>query len=911
MTIYGPYKSNYITNDAYVAANNGGYYNNTTNTYIGTLDGSNAISSGQVTLILRNSTASNPQLATCGGIIFPAPKDLNGINPTDVSSAYMNFTSNGTWSAPVTSFGFKLVKSPIDTFPTVKQSAGSIYNPYYLYNTYFSSVSPISVNFGGTGWTTNQSKNTENLVTHLRNVLNNEEIEYGVTPLMLLWSGNAASTNDIIQFYSRDTGQDNVRPAFYFESTYNNAVAKNTNDPSGSFVTTFATPLLVDTPVETIIGQGKILEVRCENNFFSPTTFLYTGVSTNGRMTAASPVRVANPFINEAAIFTGDGTKIIMAKNPRFLQNPEYQRREDIGGLRFQDWQGQQLYAGWNFKTWPSEATTSLSTFSSKFYWMAYGERSDAQYPGIFSSYIHGDNGASASGLAGPLFQPIPVVYFRENGVTKFQVLLEGYRYVPASNTWTSLQPYIANASGQTYTTISRFSADRVMNNKTWRFEVQVQPTEPKVTIRIYDWDSEVPFETLTANPSNVACDEITFGHLTAGQAYYSGIFVNDIEVHDNYDISGTVGKHYELPTPHWHKYQNGYESALGQDGEIENGSLIDVIVTDFEREMVFDSYTTFQLDYDGPSRAYRNLDLHVPDGTPPAGGWPTIVWCHGGFFVGGDKYDLPDGFKKYLLSNGFAVATISYILGTALIGAPSIAGLDLPVFPIPKPTWPNAGAGEFPSFIIDFKKAAKYLQSNAGTYNLNASKFIASGFSAGGYIALASAVSKDLDDYNGYNLTLTNATYGGSPSESDPDFIGAYVYAAPISIQLIWDYDPTHPYFGFVFDDLPDDPNTREGRLRTTARAFMGDTYKSNPDFTGTSIPEMIVANAANCPPIGYMQGRSDYLVHWEHPDLLEAECLNSNIAFTKHTDATYHDLANVQFGKGHLINFLRDVTT
>jgi acetyl esterase/lipase len=903
MAVYGPYRSDWVIDDVQVAALNGGNYRNDSATYnTSYLDFANTSA----------TTSPSNLFSSCGGIIIPLPYELKGISPEDIDSAYFKLTAtqNSTANFSATSFGFKLVKSPIDTFPVSRQNNTSIYNPYYLYNTSFSSVTPITGNFGGTTWTAGQQKNTPDLLSHLQDILDEPNLIFGVTPIMLLWRGASGTTTDQVRVHSRSSTTASARPAFYFESTDDNLVASNMNDPSGSFTTTFSTAVISDTQASPV-ATGKILEVRCENITYSPPQYLYTGVATTGRSTAASPVRVANPFINEAAVFTGDGSKIIFGNNPRASAIPQYERREDIGGMRFQYWAGQNLYAAWNFKTWPSSVTTSLDEFSAKFYWMAYGERSSGLYEGIVAptSYIHGSSGAVPSGIIGPLFQPQPVVSFRENGVTKFKIRLEGYRFYVSGNYWTALQPYIANSSNQALTTISGSNSDRVLNNVTWRFEVQVQQEEPKVTVKIYNWDSEIPSFTLEANPDDVSCDDIMFGDDAAKDHYHPSMFINDIEVHNNYDMSGTVGKPYQIPEPRWNKIQEGVEVSLSQEGTLAGASVEPVLLTDFDREVVFDSYTTTTISYDGPSRGYRNLDLHVPDGTPPAGGWPTVVWSHGGFFVSGDKYDLPEGFKKYLLMNGFAVATIEYVLGTALIGAPNLAGFDIGIFPIQKPVWPNDGSGEFPSFLIDFKKAAKYLQTNSSTYDLNPNKFIASGFSAGGYVALGAATTKDLDDFNGYNLTVTNTTYGGSGSESDPDFVGAYVFCAPISIQAIWDYDPTHPYYGFIFEDLPDNPANRQGRLRTTARAFMGDTYNSNPDFTGTSIAEFVAENSANCPPIGYSQGASDYLVHWEHADLLEEQCQTSGIVFDKHVDPTYHDFVNVQFGKGHLLNFLRSV--
>jgi len=60
-----------------------------------------------------------------------------------------------------------------------------------------------------------------------------------------------------------------------------------------------------------------------------------------------------------------------------------------------------------------------------------------------------------------------------------------------------------------------------------------------------------------------------------------------------------------------------------------------------------------------------RLLDVYVPKGEAPKGGWPVVMFVHGGGFSGGakaEKYGLnPVGAK--LLERGYAVVSINYLL--------------------------------------------------------------------------------------------------------------------------------------------------------------------------------------------------------------------------------------------------------
>lgn len=113
-------------------------------------------------------------------------------------------------------------------------------------------------------------------------------------------------------------------------------------------------------------------------------------------------------------------------------------------------------------------------------------------------------------------------------------------------------------------------------------------------------------------------------------------------------------------------------------------------------------------------------LDLYIPSGPAPQP-YPVVVWIHGGGWSGGSKF--PAGNAGTLTQHGFAVASIDYRL-TSQAGQYG----SNPVI--------------FPAQIHDTKGAIRWLRANAGTYNLDVTKFGTWGSSAGGHLAALAGTS-------------------------------------------------------------------------------------------------------------------------------------------------------------------------
>lgn len=117
-------------------------------------------------------------------------------------------------------------------------------------------------------------------------------------------------------------------------------------------------------------------------------------------------------------------------------------------------------------------------------------------------------------------------------------------------------------------------------------------------------------------------------------------------------------------------------------------------------------------VDYLGVDRAEK-LDLYLPDGTPPEGGFPAVVMIHGGGFGAGSKDRVGNMANCLRLArNGIAVANIDYTLATKA-----------------KPSWPQV--------IYDCKNGVRFLRVHAGHYKINPERICVMGGSAGGQLAL------------------------------------------------------------------------------------------------------------------------------------------------------------------------------
>lgn len=111
-------------------------------------------------------------------------------------------------------------------------------------------------------------------------------------------------------------------------------------------------------------------------------------------------------------------------------------------------------------------------------------------------------------------------------------------------------------------------------------------------------------------------------------------------------------------------------------------------------------------------------LDVFYPKGTDKQ--LPTIVWVHGGGWVSGDKNEI-DNYLKILASHGFTTVGVDYTI---------------------------APEAQYPTPLFEVNDALKYIQDNAKRLNIDDTKIIMAGDSAGSQIVSQVANAITSADY-------------------------------------------------------------------------------------------------------------------------------------------------------------------
>src|SRR5271157_4750019 len=127
-----------------------------------------------------------------------------------------------------------------------------------------------------------------------------------------------------------------------------------------------------------------------------------------------------------------------------------------------------------------------------------------------------------------------------------------------------------------------------------------------------------------------------------------------------------------------------------------------------------------------------EQLDVYVPKGIPPTGGWPVIVAIHGGGWRRLDKSGYGPRIASAFVPNGYVVVA--------------------PNYPLSSPGNPTC-----PINIEDLQTAVRWVRLNAGTFHIDAGRIVAMGESAGANLA---------------DLLGTGSAFAGTPrslSENSP----------------------------------------------------------------------------------------------------------------------------------------------
>jgi acetyl esterase/lipase len=106
-----------------------------------------------------------------------------------------------------------------------------------------------------------------------------------------------------------------------------------------------------------------------------------------------------------------------------------------------------------------------------------------------------------------------------------------------------------------------------------------------------------------------------------------------------------------------------------------------------------------------------EKLDVTLPRGTPPPGGWPVLLAIHGGGWRRYDKAEYGPRIAKGFVRHGYAVVAPNYVLS-----APGFS------------TWPLN--------LEDIQSAVRWVRENATELGLNPNQIVAIGESAGANLA-------------------------------------------------------------------------------------------------------------------------------------------------------------------------------
>jgi len=246
-------------------------------------------------------------------------------------------------------------------------------------------------------------------------------------------------------------------------------------------------------------------------------------------------------------------------------------------------------------------------------------------------------------------------------------------------------------------------------------------------------------------------------------------------------------------------------------------------------------------------SSSYRQMDVYEPLIAEPPGGFQVVWWLHGGFWTEGvgTRFDLPPAFREFVTGLGCVLVNPSYKLSNG----------DF---------FTNTGPS-FPDPTLDVKTAVNYLVSNASFYRVDTTTMVVTGESAGGQVALWTALSYgDTATYTGYDNVAGNRsdTPGNSRPAFDLDknmsttpFAGVFVWVAPVDIYEVTQH-----------------PDGTQAAANTLGRTLhMGEKIGTNPSSTYNELDlnDYITgtgtyAGTTREPtiPIGYVRGTSDSIV-------------------------------------------------
>jgi acetyl esterase/lipase len=240
-----------------------------------------------------------------------------------------------------------------------------------------------------------------------------------------------------------------------------------------------------------------------------------------------------------------------------------------------------------------------------------------------------------------------------------------------------------------------------------------------------------------------------------------------------------------------------------------------------------------------GSRQAMHRLDIYTPTVPEPAGGYPLIVYVHGGAFARGDKYNPVGedfGTAMKAVDKGYMVASVNYRL---------------------------SGTDKAPAQIVDVAAAVRFLKSNAAEYGFGPEKIALMGVSAGASIASVVATSSGSNVFDA-ELDSIGAVKGPANVKAVISLFGLYDFTR-LQGQSEWLVDASNTSFDGTY--LPVYAEARKfflGKKPGNFNAHDSDEYRVVGGPLETSNPMTARINAetyigTNEPPFFIRHGDAD----------------------------------------------------
>jgi acetyl esterase/lipase len=219
---------------------------------------------------------------------------------------------------------------------------------------------------------------------------------------------------------------------------------------------------------------------------------------------------------------------------------------------------------------------------------------------------------------------------------------------------------------------------------------------------------------------------------------------------------------------------------------------------------------------YEDVNGRQEQLDVYLPAGPAPAGGWPVLLAIHGGGWRRFDKDSYGRMVANTFTPAGYAVVSINYLLSTP--GSPS-----------------------WPANFEDVRTAARWIKTHAAEFGFDPDRVAAIGESAGAHLAALLGTDPD------------GPLVPGGPA--DPGGVSAAVQA------VIDFYGPT--------DLTTLDLESRLGGL--AAQQLLGGTPAQIPALYEMASPDQHVSSASA--PMLVIQGTADPVVPVDQSESLASD--------------------------------------